>query len=124
MGYTDFNREKIEETLGNDYHVIFINYEKKNGIEVAHTFGCLSNSIEDFYKMYVFSKEAMYTCVNFGDEKKMTLVRKEELKNVVEKIVYLNEEEITKVIGGNYNKIIVNTGFIGNKQVYQYAGLE
>lgn len=126
MKYVEFNMEKISKMMGESYHIIYINYEKKDGIEIATSFESMINNPESFYKMYVFNRERMYTCINFGDEMKMLLTERSQMvveDGIEEREIYLKTDEVTKIVGKDYKKILVNIGYIGKKQVYQYAGL-
>ena len=73
MEFKEFDKEKMKEELRNDvYNLVYINYEKENGIKVfkneGNALNLLSESdFENFYKIYIFNNNFMKTIYKFGE---------------------------------------------------------
>ena len=73
MEFKEFDKEKMKEELQNDiYNLVYINYEKENGIKVfkneGNALNLLSESdFENFYKIYIFNNNFMKTIYKFGE---------------------------------------------------------
>lgn len=112
----DFNR--LEDIIqGQNYSLIYLNYDKPNGIKVLHSIEELKEEDKiDFYKLYLFNDEYMVTIFNFGaGEYKYNKIEKSDFNAFQEKEIYLND--LVKE-----EKIRVRVGKIGGKEVVQYIG--
>ena len=73
MEFKKFDKEKMKQELQNDiYNLVYINYEKENGIKVFKNEGNALNLIsesdfENFYKIYIFNNNFMKTIYKFGE---------------------------------------------------------
>ena len=73
MEFKKFDKEKMKQELQNDiYNLVYINYEKENGIKVfkneGNALNLLSESdFENFYKIYIFNNNFMKTIYKFGE---------------------------------------------------------
>ena len=73
MEFKEFDKEKMKEELRNDiYNLVYINYEKENGIKVfkneGNALNLLSESdFKNFYKIYLFNNNFMKTIYQFGE---------------------------------------------------------
>ena len=60
MEFKKIDKEKMKEELKNDvYNLVYINYEKENGIKIFKNEGNALNLLpesdfENFYKIYIF----------------------------------------------------------------------
>ena len=43
--YLEFSKDEIEKNLMGDYFVVYMNYDKKNGIEIATNFSNLKKVV-------------------------------------------------------------------------------
>jgi hypothetical protein len=95
----NFSFDKLKEiTNEKKYNLVYINYDRANGIKV------LSNIIElteeeknSFYRIYIFNDNYMVTIFNFGRENlKYNKIKKEDFDNYSEKYIYLetNKKEL------------------------------
>ena len=95
----NFSFDKLKEiTNEKKYNLVYINYDRVNGIKV------LSNIIElteeeknNFYRIYIFNDDYMVTIFNFGRENlKYNKIKKEDFDNYSEKYIYLetNKKEL------------------------------
>lgn len=112
----DFNR--LEDIIQwQDYSLIYLNYDKPNGIKVLYGIEELKEEDKiDFYKLYLFNDKCMVTIFNFGaGEYKYSKIEKSDFNAFQEKEIYLND--LVKE-----EKIRVRVGKIGGKEVVQYIG--
>ena len=74
MEFKEFDKEKMKEELRNDvYNLVYINYEKENGIKIfkneGNALNLLSESdFENFCKIYIFNNNFMKTIYQFGED--------------------------------------------------------
>ena len=74
MEFKKFDKEKMKEELQNDvYNLVYINYEKKDGIKTFKNEGNALNFLDendfnDFYKIYIFNSKFMKTIYKFGED--------------------------------------------------------
>lgn len=117
MEFKEFNKEKMKEELRNDiYNLVYINYEKENGIKIfkneGNALNLLSESdFENFYKIYLFNNNFMKTIYQFGeDDYKYSEVNTEDFhentKKFREILIKIKENPDVK----NYNRLKVLTG--------------
>lgn len=116
----DFIFEEIEKKIKNDnYNVVYLNYDKANGIKILYNLGSLSqDEKENFYRMYIFNDEYMITVYNFGEnEYKYTKILKEDFEkdSIREKEIYLVENKDIKE-----KKLKVRLGNIEGRESLQY----
>lgn len=111
----DFNR--LEEIIqSKDCSLVYLNYDKPNGIKVLYSIEELKGDKADFYKLYLFNDECMVTVFNFGaGEYKYSKIKKSDFNDFQEKEIYLND--LVKE-----EKIRIRVGKIGTKEVVQYIG--
>lgn len=118
----DFIFEEIEEKIKSDsYNVVYLNYDKANGIKILYNLESLSqDEKENFYRMYIFNDEYMMTVYNFGEnEYKYTKILKEDFEkdSIREKEIYLVENKDIKE-----KKLKVRLGNIEGRESLQYLG--
>lgn len=117
MEFKEFDKEKMKEELRNDiYNLVYINYEKENGIKIfkneGNALNLLSESdFENFYKIYIFNNNFMKTIYQFGeDDYKYSEVNTEDFhentKKFREILIKIKENPDVK----NYNRLKVLTG--------------
>lgn len=116
----DFIFEEIEEKIKSDsYNVVYLNYDKANGIKILYNLESLSqDEKENFYRMYIFNDEYMMTVYNFGEnEYKYTKILKEDFEkdSIREKEIYLMENKDIKE-----KKLKVRLGNIEGRESLQY----
>lgn len=132
----DFIFEEIEEKIKNDnYNVVYLNYDKANGIKIFSNLQKLSlDEKKNFYKIYIFNNEYMITIYNFGEEGyKYTKISKEDFdeESIKEKYIYLKilkenfDEESLKekymcLIDMKEKKLKVRIGNINGSEEVQY----
>lgn len=92
----NFSFDKLKEiTNEKKYNLVYINYDRANGIKV------LSNIIElteeeknSFYRIYIFNDDYMVTIFNFGKENlKYNKIKKEDFDSYSEKYIYLETDK-------------------------------
>lgn len=95
----NFSFDKLKEiTNEKKYNLVYINYDRANGIKV------LSNIIElteeeknSFYRIYIFNDDYMVTIFNFGKENlKYNKIQKIDFDEYDERYIYLetNKKEL------------------------------
>lgn len=129
MEFKEFDKEKMKEELQNDiYNLVYINYEKENGIKIfkneGNALNLLSESdFENFYKIYIFNNNFMKTIYQFGeDDYRYSEVNSEEFdentKKFREILIELKDNQDKK----EYNRLKVLTGEnkITKKEIVQF----
>ena len=129
MEFKEFDKEKMKEELRNDvYNLVYINYEKENGIKIfkneGNALNLLSESdFENFYKIYLFNNNFMKTIYQFGeDDYRYSEVNSEEFientKKFREILIELKDDQDKK----EYNRLKVLTGEnkITKKEMVQF----
>ena len=129
MEFKEFDKEKMKEELQNDiYNLVYINYEKENGIKVfkneGNALNLLSESdFENFCKIYIFNNNFMKTIYQFGeDDYRYSEVNSEEFientKKFREILIELKDDQDKK----EYNRLKVLTGEnkITKKEIVQF----
>ena len=129
MEFKEFDKEKMKEELRNDiYNLVYINYEKENGIKVfkneGNALNLLSESdFENFYKIYLFNNNFMKTIYQFGeDDYKYSEVNSEEFdentKKFREILIEIKENSGKKKI--NRLKVLTGENKITKKEIVQF----
>ena len=129
MEFKKFDKEKMKEELRNDiYNLVYINYEKENGIKIfkneGNALNLLSESdFENFYKIYLFNNNFMKTIYQFGeDDYRYSEVNSEDFdentKKFREILIELKDDQDKK----EYNRLKVLTGEnkITKKEIIQF----
>ena len=129
MEFKEFDKEKMKEELRNDvYNLVYINYEKENGIKIfkneGNALNLLSESdFENFCKIYIFNNNFMKTIYQFGeDDYRYSEVNSEEFientKKFREILIELKDDQNKK----EYNRLKVLTGEnkITKKEIVQF----
>ena len=129
MEFKEFDKEKMKEELRNDvYNLVYINYEKENGIKIfkneGNALNLLSESdFENFCKIYIFNNNFMKTIYQFGeDDYRYSEVNSEEFientKKFREILIELKDDQDKK----EYNRLKVLTGEnkITKKEMVQF----
>ena len=129
MEFKEFDKEKMKEELRNDiYNLVYINYEKENGIKVfkneGNALNLLSESdFENFYKIYIFNNNFMKTIYQFGENDcRYSEVNFEEFventKKFREILIEIKDDQDKK----EYNRLKVLTGEnkITKKEIVQF----
>lgn len=129
MEFKEFDKEKMKEELRNDiYNLVYINYEKENGIKVfkneGNALNLLSESdFENFYKIYIFNNNFMKTIYKFGEgDYRYSEVNSEEFventKKFREILIELKADQDKK--GYNRLKILIGENKITKKEIIQF----
>ena len=129
MEFKEFDKEKMKEELQNDiYNLVYINYEKENGIKVfkneGNALNLLSESdFENFYKIYIFNNNFMKTIYKFGEgDYRYSEVNSEEFventKKFREILIELKADQDKK--GYNRLKILIGENKITKKEIVQF----
>ena len=129
MEFKKFDKEKMKQELQNDiYNLVYINYEKENGIKAfkneGNALNLLSESdFENFYKIYIFNNNFMKTIYKFGeDDYRYSEVNSEEFventKKFREILIELKADQDKK----EYNrlKILIGENKITKKEIIQF----
>ena len=129
MEFKEFDKEKMKEELRNDvYNLVYINYEKENGIKIFKNEGNALNLLPEsdfanFYKIYIFNNNFMKTIYQFGeDDYRYSEVNSEEFventKKFREILIELKDDQDKK----EYNRLKVLTGEnrITKKEIVQF----
>jgi len=129
MEFKEFDKEKLKEELRNDiYNLVYINYEKENGIKVfkneGNALNLLSESdFKNFYKIYLFNNNFMKTIYQFGeDDYRYSEVNSEEFventKKVREILIEIKENPDGKKV--NRLKVLTGENKITKKEIVQF----
>ena len=129
MEFKEFDKEKMKEELRNDiYNLVYINYEKENGIKIfkneGNALNLLSESdFENFYKIYIFNNNFMKTIYKFGEgDYRYSEVNSEEFventKKFREILIELKADQDKK--GYNRLKILIGENKITKKEIIQF----
>ena len=129
MEFKEFDKEKMKEELRNDiYNLVYINYEKENGIKIfkneGNALNLLSESdFENFYKIYIFNNNFMKTIYKFGeDDCRYSEVNSEEFventKKFREILIKIKENPDEKKV--NRLKVLSGENKITKKQMVQF----
>ena len=129
MEFKEFDKEKMKEELRNDvYNLVYINYEKENGIKIFKNEGNALNLLserdfENFYKIYIFNNNFMKTIYKFGEgDYRYSEVNSEEFventKKFREILIELKADQDKK----EYNrlKILIGENKITKKEIIQF----
>ena len=129
MEFKEFDKEKMKEELRNDvYNLVYINYEKENGIKIfkneGNALNLLSESdFENFYKIYLFNNNFMKTIYQFGeDDYRYSEVNLEEFDENTKKFREILIEIKENPDGKKVNRLKVLTGEnkITKKEIVQF----
>ena len=129
MEFKEFDKEKMKEELRNDiYNLVYINYEKENGIKVfkneGNALNLLSESdFENFYKIYLFNNNFMKTICQFGeDDYRYSEVNSEDFdentKKFREILIKIKENPDGKKV--NRLKVLTGENKITKKEIVQF----
>ena len=129
MEFKEFNKEKMKEELRNDiYNLVYINYEKENGIKIfkneGNALNLLSESdFENFYKIYLFNNNFMKTIYQFGeDDYRYSEVNSEDFdentKKFREILIKIKENPDEKKV--NRLKVLTGENTINKKEMVQF----
>ena len=129
MEFKEFDKEKMKEELRNDiYNLVYINYEKENGIKVfkneGNALNLLSESdFENFYKIYLFNNNFMKTIYQFGeDDYRYSEVNSEDFdentKKFREILIKIKENPDEKKV--NRLKVLTGENKITKKEIVQF----
>ena len=129
MEFKEFDKEKMKEELRNDvYNLIYINYEKENGIKIfkneGNALNLLSESdFENFYKIYLFNNNFMKTIYQFGeDDYRYSEVNSEDFdentKKFREILIKIKENPDGKKV--NRLKVLTGENKITKKEIVQF----
>ena len=129
MEFKEFDKEKMKEELRNDvYNLVYINYEKENGIKIFKNEGNALNLLPEsdfanFYKIYIFNNNFMKTIYQFGeDDYRYSEVNSEEFVENTKKfrkiLIKFKDDQDKK----EYNRLKVLTGEnkITKKEMVQF----
>ena len=129
MEFKEFDKEKLKEELRNDiYNLVYINYEKENGIKIfkneGNALNLLSESdFENFYKIYLFNNNFMKTIYQFGeDDYRYSEVNSEDFdentKKFREILIKIKENPDGKKV--NRLKVLTGENKITKKEIVQF----
>ena len=129
MEFKEFDKEKMKEELRNDiYNLVYINYEKENGIKIfkneGNALNLLSESdFENFCKIYIFNNNFMKTIYQFGeDDYRYSEVNSEDFdentKKFREILIKIKENPDEKKV--NRLKVLTGENKITKKEIVQF----
>ena len=129
MEFKKFDKEKMKQELQNDiYNLVYINYEKENGIKVfkneGNALNLLSESdFENFYKIYLFNNNFMKTIYQFGeDDYRYSEVNSEDFdentKKFREILIKIKENPDGKKV--NRLKVLTGENKITKREIVQF----
>ena len=123
MEFKEFDKEKMKEELRNDiYNLVYINYEKENGIKIfkneGNALNLLSESdFENFYKIYLFNNNFMKTIYQFGeDDYRYSEVNSEDFDEEI--LIKIKENPDGKKV--NRLKVLTGENKITKKEIVQF----
>ena len=129
MEFKKFDKEKMKEELRNDiYNLVYINYEKENGIKIfkneGNALNLLSESdFENFYKIYIFNNNFMKTIYKFGeDDCRYSEVNSEEFVENTKKFreILIEFKENSDIKNDKRLKVLSGENKITKKQMVQF----
>lgn len=129
MEFKKFDKEKMKQELQNDiYNLVYINYEKENGIKVfkneGNALNLLSESdFENFYKIYIFNNNFMKTIYQFGeDDCRYLEVNSEEFVENTKKFreILIEFKENSDIKNDKRLKVLSGENKITKKQMVQF----
>ena len=129
MEFKEFDKEKMKEELRNDvYNLVYINYEKENGIKIFKNEGNALNLLPEsdfanFYKIYIFNNNFMKTIYQFGeDDYRYSEVNSEDFdentKKFREILIKIKENPDEKKV--NRLKVLTGENRITKKEIVQF----
>ena len=124
--FKDFDKNTFAKSFNSPYQVIYINYDKNEGIEIRSSIEALENSLDDFNEVFAFNNELMLRAFKLGDDDfRVEEVKKDDFIQSEIKEVIIDEKLITKVKGEkNFSKIKVCVGKNEDeKEIFQYLEL-
>ncbi len=124
--FEKFTKNIFAEKFQSPYKVIYINYDKNEGIEIRSSIEALENSLDDFNEVFAFNNELMLRAFKLGDNDfRVEEVKKDDFSESEIKEVIIDEKLITKVKGEkNFSKIKVCVGKNEDeKEIFQYLEL-
>ncbi len=124
--FKDFDKNTFAKSFNSPYQVIYINYDKNEGIEIRSSIEALENSLDDFNEVFAFNNELMLRAFKLGDNDfRVEEVKKDDFIQSEIKEVIIDEKLITKVKGEkNFSKIKVCVGKNEDeKEIFQYLEL-
>lgn len=97
-------------------YIISINYEKKDGIQILKSLSSLKE--ENPYKFYLFNDDMMIYGVKLDEnEYFIQEILKEDFETFNEEVMFIDNKEITKVIGNsNEKKLHIRRGVNKNQE--------
>jgi hypothetical protein len=131
MEFKKFDKEKMKQELQNDiYNLVYINYEKENGIKIFKNEGNALNLLpesdfENFYKIYIFNNNFMKTIYKFGeDDYRYSEVNSEEFVENTKKFREILIEFKADQDKKEYNrlKILIGENKVSGKEMIQFLG--
>lgn len=131
MEFKEFDKEKMKEELRNDiYNLVYINYEKENGIKVfkneGNALNLLSESdFENFYKIYLFNNNFMKTIYQFGENDcRYSEVNFEEFDENTKKFreIFIEFKDDQDKKEYNRLKILIGENKVSGKEMIQFLG--
>ena len=124
--FKDFDKNTFVKSFNSPYKVIYINYDKNEGIEIRSSIEALENSLDDFNEVFAFNNELMLRAFKLGDNDfRVEEVKKDDFSKSEEKYILIDNTLITKVKGEkNFDKIKVCVGKNEDeKEIFQYLEL-
>lgn len=129
MEFKKFDKEKMKQELQNDiYNLVYINYEKENGIKIfkneGNALNLLSESdFENFYKIYIFNNNFMKTIYKFGENDcRYSEVNFEEFDENTKKFreILIEFKENSDIKNDKRLKVLSGENKITKKQMVQF----
>lgn len=127
--FKDFDKNTFAKSFNSPYKVIYINYDKNEGIEIRSSIEALENSLDDFNEVFAFNNELMLRAFKLGDNDfRVEEVKEDDFSESEIKELIIDEKLITKVKGEkNFGKIKVRVGKNkaekDKKEIFQYIEL-
>ena len=122
----DFDTNTFAKSFNSPYKVIYINYDRNDGIEIRSSVEALENSLDDFHELFAFNNNLMLRVFKLGDNDfRVEEVKKDDFSKSEEKYILIDNTLITKVKGEkNFDKIKVCVGKNEDeKEIFQYLEL-
>lgn len=135
MAYNEITIDGIkglDNEFSKSYHVIYINYDKKNGVKIKDSIAELSEDLDSFYELYLFNEEKMIRVFNIDDneykyeevsipEKTVEIIDGKEIETKSETKVLLIDKNILTKIDDSLDYDVVKVRI--SNEGYQYIGL-